>query len=414
MITVVVLGAFAAAVYYVMTVDERAHALQRLVIAIRWLRDYGRRDLTPFWTSLRERTPAVRVTPGVAALNAVVFVALVFSAGPMSDPATLQRWGASFGPETTNAGWWRLVSATFVHGGFLAFVIDTAALLQLGLLLERLLGAFPFAAAYGSAALLAAVVHLWDSPMTVGMGSSGAVCGLYGLLIAEFAKDRVRPYATIPMIAAKRLLPVTVAFVLFNLLDQHLTGLAELTGLAVGIVFGFLVVGDVQQRTPPPRRVGIAVAVALTAAVVCAVPLRGIVDIKPEIQRLVDLERVTADAYKVSFAGVGRNGRDIDVAVRVIETRIVPALREAEARVTALRGVPAEDRWQVTTALQYLQLRAQGWRLRVDGLRGTSAPVRVGSSAQAAAQYRTRLVTLGEAEAAERSALQALERLTSP
>jgi hypothetical protein len=106
MVTVVALGAFAAAAYYVMTVDERARALQRLVIAIRWLRDYGRRDLAPFWTSLRERTPAVRVTPGVAAVNAVVFVGLVFSAGPLGDPATLQRWGASFGPETTNAGWW--------------------------------------------------------------------------------------------------------------------------------------------------------------------------------------------------------------------------------------------------------------------------------------------------------------------
>jgi membrane associated rhomboid family serine protease len=414
MVTVVVLGALAAAAYRVMTVDERARARQRLLIAVEWLRDYGRRDLEPFWKSLRERTPAVRVTPVVAALNVVVFIGLLFSAGSASDPVTLRRWGASFGPATTNGEWWRIASATFVHGGFIALLIDTAALVQLGIVLERILGAYPLAAAYGSAAILAAVVHLWDAPMAIGMGASGAVYGMYGLFLAELAKGRLRAQPTIPIVAAKRLLPVTVAFVLFNLLDQNLTVLAELTGLAVGIVFGILVIGDVQQRTPSHRRVGIAVAAALTTAVVCAAPLRGIVDIRPEIQRLVDLERETADAYKVSFAGVGRNGRDIDVAVRVIETRIVPALREAEARVTALRGVPQEDRWQVTAALQYLRLRAQGWTLRVDGLRGTSAPVRVASSAQAAAHYRTTLVTLGQAEAAERSALQALERLTSP
>jgi membrane associated rhomboid family serine protease len=413
MVTVVLLGVLAAVAYQVMTVDQRARAHRRLVFAIRWLRDYGRRELEPFWTSLRERTPAVRVTPVVAALNAVLFVGLVFSAGPIGDPATLQRWGASFGPETTNAGWWRLVSATFVHGGFFAFIIDTAALLQLGLLLERLLGAFPFAATYGGAALLSAVVQLWRSPTDVGMGSSGAVCGLYGLLIAELAKDRVRPHATMPIAAATRMVPVTVAFVLFNIVEPSLAIGAELTGLAAGIVFGFLVIGDVQQRTPPRRRVGIALAAALTMAVIVAVPLRGIVDIRPEIQRLVDLERETTDAYKVSSAGAGRNGRNIDVAVRVIETRIVPALRDAEARVTALRGVPADNRWQVAAALEYLRLRAQGWRLRVDGLRGTSAPVRAESSAQAAAQYRTTLLALGQAEAAERSALRALERLTS-
>jgi membrane associated rhomboid family serine protease len=340
-----------------------------------------------------------------------VFLGLVFSAGSVSDPATLQRWGASVGPETTHGEWWRLVSATFVHGGFLAFIIDAAALLQLGLLLERLLGASPFAAAYGSAALLAAVVHLWQSPMAVGMGSSGAICGVYGLFLAELAKDRVRPSATIPVVAATRLVPVTVAFVLFNVADRSLVIGAELTGLAAGLVFGFLVSGDVQQRTPSRRRVGIALAAALTAAIVCAAPLRGIVDVRPEIQRLVDLERETADAYQASLGAVEKNGRDIEAAVRVIETTIVPALREAAERVKALRGVPREDRWRVAAALEYLRLRSESWELRVHGLRDTSAPVRVNSSAQAAARYRATLLTLGRAEVAELTALRALDRI---
>jgi hypothetical protein len=113
------------------------------------------------------------------------------------------------------------------------------------------------------------------------------------------------------MTAAKRLLPVTVAFVLFNMLVQHLTGLAELTALAVGIVFGFLVIGDVQQRTPPHRRVGIAVAACADhSGHLCRAAARHASTSSRRFQRLVDLEQVTADAYKVSYAGVGGNGRD--------------------------------------------------------------------------------------------------------
>ena len=101
------------------------------------------------------------------------------------------RWGASFGPRTTNGEWWRLVASMFVHTGTFQLLVNGAALVQLGLILERLVGHVTFAAVYFAAGLLASIVSLSDYPMGVSSGASGAIFGLYGLLLASTAWSAV-------------------------------------------------------------------------------------------------------------------------------------------------------------------------------------------------------------------------------
>jgi hypothetical protein len=62
----------------------------------------------------------------------------------------------------------------------------------------------------------------------------------------------------------------------------------------------------VPNDTHSPRRLGIAAAVAFCAALIGAVPLGGITDIRPEIQRLIELERTTAETYQVAKLVVAR------------------------------------------------------------------------------------------------------------
>ena len=105
-----------------------------------------------------------------------------------SDEAeTLVSWGASFGPRTTNGEWWRLVASMFVHTGSFQLLVNCAALVQLGLILERLVGHVTFAAVYLAAACLRASCSLSDYPMGISSGASGAIFGLYGLLLASTA-----------------------------------------------------------------------------------------------------------------------------------------------------------------------------------------------------------------------------------
>lgn len=80
--------------------------------------------------------------------------------------------------------WWRLITATFLHGGILHLAFNMYALYWLGPQLERLLGSMRFAAIYFLSALGGSVASYWFSPInTVSVGASGAIFGLMAAMI---------------------------------------------------------------------------------------------------------------------------------------------------------------------------------------------------------------------------------------
>src|SRR5512135_2298480 len=80
------------------------------------------------------------VTWSIVTLNVVVFAGMLFGSGTLDDPETLVAWGGNFGPRTTNAEWWRLVTAQFVHAGPLHLLATLAGLIQVGRFTERVVG----------------------------------------------------------------------------------------------------------------------------------------------------------------------------------------------------------------------------------------------------------------------------------
>src|SRR5262249_44495072 len=118
------------------------------------------------------------------ALNLTVFVCMLFGSGSFSDPDTLVSWGANYGPRTTNAEWWRLLTATFVHSGIISLVVNVGILLQVGFILERLVGPVFLATTYVAASVLAGLVTVAVYPLAANVGASGAIIGLYGLITA--------------------------------------------------------------------------------------------------------------------------------------------------------------------------------------------------------------------------------------
>ena len=183
LLVILVLGGYAL---YTMTPDERTRLRERLVATAHRAKDEAARrqaEPEPFRDALRQRTPWPIVMPAFVALNVIVF--LMMGGGGSLDK--LVEWGASFGPRTTNGEWWRLAASMFVHTGFLQLLVNCAALVQLGLILERLVGHITFGAVYLAAGVLASLVTLSDYPMAITAGSSGAIFGLYGLLAASSA-----------------------------------------------------------------------------------------------------------------------------------------------------------------------------------------------------------------------------------
>jgi hypothetical protein len=195
----------------------------------------------------------------------------------------------------------------------------------------------------------------------------------------------------------------------------------DAAGLLVGVAFGAAVAFDVREGIPSPRRVGIAAGVAVVALIAAAIPVRGILDVKPELQRVIAVEKETAAAYDTAAAQLKKGRITVDALAQTIDRSIVPVLKSADERMAKLKGVPQEDQPRVADAREYLRLRAESWTLLAQSLR-EAAPVsaaRDGSQAldamyrtRAQARHRSSAVARGKAEAAERAALDALGRFS--
>jgi len=361
----------ACAALYFMSAQERAQLAQRAVAALREaIRTAREKSDDPFDEMLRARTGRLVVTPLLVALNTIVFIGMLFGSGAMYDPQTLIGWGVNYAPRTTNAEWWRLAGSMFVHGNIFHFATTMAALVSLGVLLERAVGRIAFAAIYLAAGLLTSVVSLWTtSPTSVSFGSSGAVFGIYGLLLASLVWAIVkRPEVGIPLIVVKRLAAAAVPFFLYNLAADNLGTTSELAGFGAGFAGGLLVARGVGREKPAALRAAWVIAAASVIVVMAAAPFRGTIDFTPEIARIAAVEERTADAYDTALANyhVGRiRAKEL---IQVIERTILPELQAVHARVAALRGVPQEQVPLAAAAREYFKLREASWRRRAEGL----------------------------------------------
>ena len=362
---------FAALALYVMTSEERRRLLRAAAAGVGDALDWTRRhraDTGAFGDALRARTPWLIVTPAIIVANVGIFVCLLFGDGSLSDQERLVAWGASFGPRTSNGEWWRLVAATFVHGSVIALLVNTVAIAQLGLLLERLIGHAAFAAIYLAAGFFAHAMNLSAAPETVSAGASGAAFGLYGLLFASVVRGTLqRSTVSIPLRALAVLSPVAAAFALYSAIGVGFD-LAARAGLFTGFVFGIVVERELRDHKPPVKRLAAFSAVTLAIAVMTAVPLRGVTDIRPELARLVALEQRTAAAYDAAVLRF-RNGRLTTKSLaELIDRTILPELGAARARIATLQRVPEAHKPALTAAQSYLKLRDESWRLRSEAL----------------------------------------------
>jgi membrane associated rhomboid family serine protease len=390
-----------------------------------------------FRGALRARTPQLIVTPALLTINAAVFTAILFGLGAIGDPETLVGWGASIGTQTTNGEWWRLVTSVFMHVGTFHLIVNLAVLTQLGAVLERLVGRLAFAGAYVAAGVFTGLVNLSSHPVAVTVSASGAIFGLYGLLLATLvwqmvqqelhrrsrnpetaADEDVDPGLTIPLTAMKRLCYGAAVFLMFSLVNGFATA-AEFTGLAVGLGYGIVLARRASSQSPAPRPVGAVMAAALVMAVACALPLRNIADVKPEITRVVAIEERTATTYQAAFEAFKKGRISAEALAQLAERKILPELQAADARMAALRNVPPEYQPLVTDAREYLRLRCKSWRVRADAIRKTNTdPLRgaersmdASSRIQAQTQFRSNQMAMGNAEGADRASLAAFQKV---
>ena len=231
----------------------------------------------------------------------------------------------NFGPRTTNGEWWRLLTAAFVHTGWFTLALNMIALVQVGLVLERFVGSLTFTAVYAAAAVSSGLVALSASPGTTIVGASGAVFGLYGLLVATWMWGTFqRADARVDLHTIRWCSPVAVVFAGVNLANGGPSAAAQYMGLVSGFVSGVLMARSVWVSKPPVRRVATTVAAGAYLALAAAVPLRGVSDVRPALANVLSVETRTTAIYDGALREF-RNGRmERQELAQLIERRILP------------------------------------------------------------------------------------------
>jgi membrane associated rhomboid family serine protease len=455
---ILLLAVFGGLAFKLTSPADRARYLGVATDFLRQLKGAAQRprpEYESFRDALRARTRDLFVTPALLTLNAAVFTAMLFGSGAIGDPDTLLGMGANIGTRTTNGEWWRLLTSAFVHIGTFHLIVNLAVLAQVGAVLERLVGRLAFGAVYLAAGVFTALVNISSHPVEVTVGATGAIFGLYGLLLASVIwqtlnqimrpllaqiAGRLRrragqaetgadesgdpdltsgdPGLLIPAIALKRLGYGAGLFILLSAMSGLATS-AEFTGLIVGLGYGLVVARRAGYESPAPRPVGAVLAAAVVLAAAWAIPLRNIANVRPEITRVVATEERTAATYQAASDAFRKGRISAEALAQLADRKILPELQAVEARLTALKNVPSEHQPLVTDAREYLRLRSKAWRLKADAIRKANTDPLQGSDRsmdaswrlQAQERFRTNQLAMGNAEGAERASLEAFRRV---
>jgi membrane associated rhomboid family serine protease len=198
------------------------------------------------------------VTMALLGINVVAFVLQLATEG--SDNSIFQL-GAMQGFAVAEGDYWRLLTAAFLHAGFLHIAFNMYALYLFGPFVEHALGSSRFIGAYLTMAIASSVFVYWlTEPNVVTIGASGAVFGLFGM-------------ALILLIRAGRDVRTLLVLLAINAvisLQGNISWQGHLGGFVTGVVLGAAIAYSPRERRPQVLMlayglVWIAIAVAVVA-----------------------------------------------------------------------------------------------------------------------------------------------------
>ncbi len=325
------------------------------------------------------------VTTVILALNIGAFLALALfaDAGWLTTNSLLPyvRFGANNAAATTDGEWWRLLTSMFMHYGALHLFMNMWALYQTGHMVEKLFGRSLFALGYLGSGLVGGFASMvWHGDKVWSAGASGAVFGVYGLLLGYIRREKL----ALPKRVYQPMMNSTLAFAGYNLVYglmlPQIDNAAHAGGLLGGIVLGWLMARPLDHapraRLFHPRLVAglVALAAAVGIGVVAAPRFNYRVteelawddfaeEFDPAERQLLKRERELRAQYQIQH-----NNRD--AFATFLDAELLPFYdrwRLALQKVPATAGTTTARKIQAVGTV--LEQRAASYRALAEGVR---------------------------------------------
>ena len=131
---------------------------------------------------------------------------------------------------------WRFVTSIFTHASLSHLISNLFGIICLGYVIEKYLTKTEYLFLYLGTGIIteiaSSIYHALFSPHIVGLGASGAICGLMGFVITTLINDKKDKI--------KILFKTIVGFATVNLFVPNIDNIAHFSGLFSGLVFGFI------------------------------------------------------------------------------------------------------------------------------------------------------------------------------
>jgi membrane associated rhomboid family serine protease len=171
-------------------------------------------------------------------INILVYLAMVVAGLGVMNFATddLLDWGASYRPAIHGFGVLRLITSQLVHGGFLHIANNMQGLLFAAICLAPVMRNARLILSYLLCGLGGSIASVsWS--VTVSVGASGAIFGLYGILLVLYALKDSRIRELGPAIWTSAGLFVALNLV-FGFVSPSTDNACHIGGLLTGLVLG--------------------------------------------------------------------------------------------------------------------------------------------------------------------------------
>lgn len=173
--------------------------------------------------------------PIVSTLIAVNLIVFVLTLLPGVDTYLL-NYGIQMNFLVQQGEWWRVVSAMFLHAGFLHMFFNMFSLYLFGPELEKIAGKARFITIYLVSGIIGnTATYMFYNNTYVSLGASGAIFGIFGAFGALVYYTR----HTMPMLR-KLILPIIIISVIMTFLQPNVNVYAHLGGLAAGFLLGLV------------------------------------------------------------------------------------------------------------------------------------------------------------------------------
>ncbi|HEX5391995.1 MAG TPA: rhomboid family intramembrane serine protease [Rhodocyclaceae bacterium] len=309
------------------------------------------------------------VTLAIIAINVLIYVWAGNKGAGWWDgkPSVFIDLGGNFAPSTTQNQWWRLLTGTFLHSGFMHMAFNMWALWDAGRVAERLFGHSRYVALYLVAGLVGSLASINWQQEAVGIGASGAVFGVYGALtMALFLRNDL-----LPLSIAHKLRASGSAFIIYCLVNGFThTGIdnsAHLGGLLGGALLGAGFVGLTRVRLWG----AVAVLTGLSAF--------GWVRAVEVTEPLLD-----EPAFRAFLAGFGAEEARLNQAAQTLfktqgqlparefathlDQEVVSGWRQLETQIKSLHRVSNKNRMLLEPLTEFVETKRDAAETLKDGL----------------------------------------------